>query len=227
MAENSFNRALREVVSGEFSNIPLRDEEILHTFSNVFLRKMDKLTKAEKNRFWQMTNTAPKRIAVIMASLMIILLTACSIPSVRAAVVSFMQETHDTFVRFFTGDTGTNQINEHYFIDIKDLPDGFTEIDVIENATSFVHVYQNNDGDKIILSQSISTDYEINIDNEHGKLYEITVSGMNVSVYEPQFDNFMAAVWLNDGYAFELTFYGDCDNRDHPKLCVNLQTGVE
>ena len=69
MAENSFNRALREVVSGEFSNIPLRDEEILHTFSNVFLRKMDKLTKAEKRRFWRMTSTVPKRIAVIMASL--------------------------------------------------------------------------------------------------------------------------------------------------------------
>lgn len=209
MAENSFNRALREVISGEFSNIPLREVEIPHTFSNGFLRKMDKLTKAEKSTVWRMTSTAPKRIAVIMASLMVILLTACSIPSVRAAVVSFMQETHDTFVRFFTGDTGTNQIIEQYFIDIKDLPDGFTEIDVIENAASFVHVYQNNDGDKIILSQSISTDYEIDIDNEHGKLYEIDISGMNVSVYES--DDCMVAVWLQAQYAFDLTVYGDYD----------------
>ena len=114
MVENSFNRALREVISGEFSNIPLHEAEIPHTFSNGFLRKMDKLTKAEKNRFWRMTSTAPKRFAVIMASLLIITLTACSIPSVRAAVVGFIKETYDNCVRLFTGDVGSNKISDQY-----------------------------------------------------------------------------------------------------------------
>lgn len=93
-AENNFNRALREAVSGELSDAILHEAKIPHTFSDGFLRKMDKLTKAEKSRFWRMTSTVPKRFAVIMASLLIITLTACSIPSVRAAVVGFIKETY-------------------------------------------------------------------------------------------------------------------------------------
>ena len=88
IAENNFNRALREAVSSELSDAILHEAKNPHTFSDDFLRKMDKLTKAEQSRFWRMTSTVPKRIAVIMASLLIITLTACSIPSVRAAVVT-------------------------------------------------------------------------------------------------------------------------------------------
>lgn len=53
-----------------------------------------------------MTSTAPKRFAVIMASLLIITLTACSIPSVRAAVVGFIKETYNNCIRLFTDDGG-------------------------------------------------------------------------------------------------------------------------
>ena len=62
-AENNFNRALREAVSGELSDAILHEAKIPHTFSDGFLRKMDKLTKAEKSRFWRMTSTVPKSFA--------------------------------------------------------------------------------------------------------------------------------------------------------------------
>ena len=65
-AENNFNRALREAVSSELSDAILHEAKNPHTFSDDFLRKMDKLTKAEQSRFWRMTSTVPKRIAVIM-----------------------------------------------------------------------------------------------------------------------------------------------------------------
>ena len=51
MTENNLSMALREVVSSEFSNIPINEDEINYTFSNRFLNKMDKLTKVEKSRF--------------------------------------------------------------------------------------------------------------------------------------------------------------------------------
>lgn len=207
MAENSFNRALREVVSGEFSNIPLRDEEILHTFSNVFLRKMDKLTKAEKRRFWRMTSTVPKRIAVIMASFLIITLTACSIPSVRAAVIGFIKETYDNCIRLFTNDVGSNIISVQY--GITELPDGFAEISRKESDARYIVNYQNAKGVQIILTQSIAEDYSIFLDNENGELSEISLSGMNVSVYKS--DDCTVGIWLQDEYAFHLTVYGDYD----------------
>lgn len=207
MVENSFNRALREVISGEFSNIPLHEAEIPHTFSNGFLRKMDKLTKAEKNRFWRMTSTAPKRFAVIMASLLIITLTACSIPSVRAAVVGFIKETYDNCVRLFTGDVGSNKISDQY--GLTELPDGFTEIGRKESDARCIVCYQNEKGDQIVLTQSITEDHSIFLDNENGELSEITLSDMNISVYKS--DDCTVGIWLQDEYAFHLTVYGDYD----------------
>ena len=207
MVENSFNRALREVISGEFSNIPLHEAEIPHTFSNGFLRKMDKLTKAEKNRFWRMTSRAPKRFAVIMASLLIITLTACSIPSVRAAVVGFIKETYNNCIRLFTDDGGRNKLSEQYGFTA--LPDGFTEISRKESNARYIVSYQKANGDQIILTQSIAEDYSIFLDNENGELSEIDLSGTNVSVYES--DDCTVAIWLQDSYAFHLTIYGDYD----------------
>lgn len=51
MVENSFNRALREVISGEFSNIPLHEAEIPHTFSNGFCARWINSQKRRKTDF--------------------------------------------------------------------------------------------------------------------------------------------------------------------------------
>lgn len=207
MTENNLSMALREVVSSEFSNIPINEDEINYTFSNRFLNKMDKLTKAEKSRFWRMTNTAPRRVAVVLASLLIIILTACSIPPVRAAVVGFIKETYDNCVRLFTGDVGSNKISDQY--GLTELPDGFTETDRTESNSRRIVSYQNANGNQIILAQSITEDYSVFLDNENGKLSEISISDMNVSVYES--DDCTVAVWLKDSYAFHLAVYGDYD----------------
>ncbi|MEF2688323.1 MAG: DUF4367 domain-containing protein, partial [Christensenellales bacterium] len=206
-AENNFNRALREAVSGELSDAILHEAKIPHTFSDGFLRKMDKLTKAEKSRFWRMTSTVPKRFAVIMASLLIITLTACSIPSVRAAVVGFIKETYDNCVRLFTGDVGSNKISDQY--GLTELPDGFTETDRTESNSRRIVSYQNANGNQIILTQNTAEDYSVFLDNENGKLSEITLSDMNISVYKS--DDCTVGIWLQDEYAFHLTVYGDYD----------------
>ena len=209
MTENNLSIALREVVSSEFSNIPMNEDEIHYTFSNRFLNKMDKLTKAEKSRFWRMTNTAPRRVAVVLASLLIIILTACSIPPVRAAVATFFQETYDNFVLFFTDDVGTEMISEQYIL--SDVPEGFSEKEVIESDTRCTHIYQNIAGDEIILSQSITADYAVYVDNEQGEISNITISGMDVSIYDSPENHCKVAIWLNGGYAFDLTVYGNYD----------------
>ena len=107
MKDDVLNAALREVVSREFADIPQQENKIDYAFSDDFMRRMDKLTKAEKSRFWRMTNTIPKRVAAVFVAIMLIALTACSIPTVRAAVVDFIKETYDNCIRLFTGETGS------------------------------------------------------------------------------------------------------------------------
>ena len=221
MLENNSKMALREGVSRKFSNIPMRESEISYVFSDNFLCKMDKLTRQGQNRFWRMTNTVSKRAAVIFASILIALLTACSFPPVRAAVTNFFQETYDNCIRFFTRDVGTEQISEPYFL--IDIPEGFSEIETTENDACYIHMYQNDARDKIILSQSIAADYAVFIDNEHGEISNVTIQGMDVSIYDSAETNCRTAIWLKDGYAFELTVYRDYDL----ELIIQLVSSVE
>ena len=207
MKDDVLNAALREVVSREFADIPQQENKIDYAFSDDFMRRMEKLTKTEKSRFWRMTNTIPKRVAAVFVAIMLIALTACSIPTVRAAVVDFIKETYDNCIRLFTGETGSKKISAHYVL--TDLPDGFEEISTTETGTRNIVSYQNANGDQIILTQSRTEDYAIFLDNENGDLSEINLSGMKVSVYES--DDCMVAILLQDQYAFHLTIYGDYD----------------
>ncbi len=207
MKDNALNAALREVVSRDFADIPQHENEIAYEFSDGFTRKMDKLTKAEKSRFWRMTNTVSKRAAAVVIAIMLITLTACSIPTVRAAVVDFIKETYENCIHLFTGEAGSKKISAHYVL--TELPDGFAEANTVNSDACFVVVYQNEKDDKIILSQSITDQYSIHMDNEHGIISEINLSGMNITIYES--DDCIVAVWLQDQYAFDLTVYGDYD----------------
>ena len=206
MAENKLKTALREVVSAEFAEIPGNEREINHSFSDDFLRRMDKLTHAQRSRFWRMTNTVPKRVAAVAAAFLLIALTACSIPSVRAAATKFIRETFDSYVHFFTEKSERRQITEYYRL--TELPDGYAEEIVVKNDSCCISFYQNEAGDRIIFAQSVTEDFAIDVDNEHGKHSQIDLSGTDVSIYESA--GVMVAVWLHDQYAFNLTVYGDC-----------------
>lgn len=206
MAENKLKTALREVVSAEFAEIPGNEREINHSFSDDFLRRMDKLTHAQQSRFWRMTNTVPRRVAAVAAAFLLIALTACSIPSVRAAATKFIRETFDSYVYFFTEKSERRQITEYYRL--TELPDGYAEEIVVKNDSCCISFYQNEAGDRIIFAQSVTEDFAIDVDNENGKHSQIDLSGTDVSIYESA--GVMVAVWLHDQYAFSLTVYGDC-----------------
>ena len=205
MKDNVLNAALREVVSREFADIPQHENEIAYKYSDGFTRRMNKLTKAEKSRFWRMTNTIPTRVAAVFVVIMLITLTACSIPTVRAAVVDFIKETYENCIHLFTGEAGSKKISKHYIL--AELPEGFVETKTDDSDASFVVVYQNEKGDKIILSQNITEGHWIDIDNEYGNISEIDISGIKVTLYE--FDDCIVAVWIQDQYAFNLTVYGE------------------
>lgn len=77
-----------------------------------------------------MTNTVPKRVAAVAAAFLLIALTACSIPSVRAAATKFIRETFDSYVHFFTEKSERRQITEYYRL--TELPDGYAEEIVVK-----------------------------------------------------------------------------------------------
>ena len=171
MTDNLLKTALREAASREFAGMPQSDDDITYTFSPRFTRRMNRLAKAEKSWLWRMTSTASKRAAAAGIAMILIALTACSIPAIREPVAAFFKGTYENCVRFFTGNAGADRIAERYTL--TELPDGFEAVYTVDNDASFTVVYRNEDGEEIILSQSVGADYWIDIDTQHGTLTEI------------------------------------------------------
>ena len=182
MTDNLLKTALREAASREFAGMPQSDGDITYTFSPRFTRRMNRLAKAEKSWLWRMTSTASKRAAAAGIAMILIALTACSIPAIREPVAAFFKGTYENCVRFFTGNAGADRIAERYTL--TELPDGFEAVYTVDNDASFTVVYRNEDGEEIILSQSVGADYWIDIDTQHGTLTEIDLSGVTVTLYE-------------------------------------------
>lgn len=219
MTDNLLKTALREAAFLEFAAIPQSDSDIAYTFSPRFTHKMSRLAKDEKSWFWRMTSTAPKRAAAVGIAMILVVLTAYGIPTVREPVTAFFKETYENCVRFFTGNAGAGRIAEHYTL--TELPNGFDAVHTVDNDASFTVVYRNEDGEEIILSQSIGADYWIDIDTQHGTLIEIDLSGVTVNLYET--DGCMVALWQQDGYAFDLTVYGSLDRERVLRLVNSVQ----
>lgn len=219
MTDNLLKIALREAAFLEFAAIPQSDSDIAYTFSPRFTHRMNRLAKDEKSWFWRMTSTAPKRAAAVGIAMILVVLTAYGIPAVREPVTAFFKETYENCVRFFTGNAGAGRIAKHYTL--TELPDGFEAVHTVDNDASFTVVYRNEDGEEIILSQSIGADYWIDIDTQHGTLIEIDLSGVTVNLYETE--GYMVALWQQDGYAFDLTVYGSLDRERVLRLVNSVQ----
>ena len=101
MTDNLLKTALREAASREFADMPQSDGDITYTFSPRFTRRMNRLAKAEKSWLWRMTSTASKRAAAAGIAMILIALTACSIPAIREPVAAFFKGTYENCVRFF------------------------------------------------------------------------------------------------------------------------------
>ena len=58
MSREEFKAAFREVVSSEFAQIPTDEDSIDFTFSEKFIKRMDKLIRAQRKSYYKFINTA-------------------------------------------------------------------------------------------------------------------------------------------------------------------------
>ena len=53
MSREEFKAAFREVISSEFAQIPTDEDSIDFTFSEKFIKRMDKLIRAQKKSYYK------------------------------------------------------------------------------------------------------------------------------------------------------------------------------
>lgn len=214
-----FNNALTEVISSEFADVPTDDSQIDIQPSKKFQKKMEKLIKNEQKTIWHYTNTTYKRAAILVAVLVIMFTTACSVSAIREPIVKFFTEAYESFTRyFFEGDTVDSIANIY---EITDLPEGFELKKTYSDTASTSTIYENEFGNIIELSQSITNDTRLTIDAEKGDVKEIQLPNREVHLYSRS--EISQAFWIENGYLMTLTYEGTINEEE----IINLISSVK
>lgn len=231
MTKKQFDDAFREVVSREYYNIPNNEYDINISFSENFEKKMRKLIKSQKTIYWRFINSSAKKVAVIFLVCTVFLTSAMSVRAIREPVVEFFKEVYDTFVSyFFEGDTidelpyensheslnaSSTEISDEVSSESNlslQIPEGFTQIDVLEDENMISEVYSNDNGDIIEFVKMITSDTRLTFDTEHMESKTIFISNTKVDIY--QGDGIMHAVWIEKSTLMLITCSGDIELSD-------------
>ena len=219
MSREEFKAAFREVISSEFAYIPTDEGSIDFTFSEKFIKRMDKLIRAQRKSYYKFINTAGKRVAVIFAAIITLFTASLSVKAIREPVVKFFTEVYESFTRyFFEGDTVDN-IAKVYTI--ASLPNEFIETDKIISDVAITTIYENNLGDKIKFRQQITLNGEHTFDSENKGKIEKIIAGQTVDFYIE--DTNINAIWTKDQYSFRLSTYGNISVDEIEEMIISIE----
>lgn len=198
--------AFREIMDKEFSHLP-KESEIDYEFSENFNKKMKKLIENQRKPYWNLINSASKKVAIVCIIIITLFTTLFSVQAIREPIITFITEIYETFTKhIFVGDTSPS-IKREYILG--NLPKDFVQTNRIENDISVTTVFENNVGDIIEFSQSATEYAGITVDTENGEQYTINLNSTELSVYENE--EVIHVVWIQDTYYFHITAYGNVD----------------
>lgn len=206
MTRTQLNQVFREALMSEFADIPC-EEQISFVFSEKFEQKMKKLIVRQKKSYWKYVNTAKKRVAIAVISLLSVLMMAMSNEEVRASMLQWCENVYQEYIHYYF-EGGTTRVIEHEY-QLTMIPEGFEKVYELKDQETIVSGYENASGDYIQLEQYVTEDFETYIDNEKGKWSTVTIGDKEVKLCEHI--DLMAAMWIEDGYYMFLVYHG-CDD---------------
>lgn len=137
-----------------------------------------------------------QRIASVVAIIFgITFITLLQFKEVRAACYNIFIQITEKYIRFEYTST-----QEKKTIKVTYIPAGYSEVERVETETDCILIFQNNKDER--LSIFYFTESDVNLDNEHYSIAEVTVNGQEGKYFsstDSRFANML--VWYTDeGY---------------------------
>lgn len=207
VSKEEFFDILREYASKEFEHIPESDDEVDYEFSEEFEKKMEKLIDSIGNNKKPRKTNHRKSIAILIAAIIIAFAGAMSVGAIREPIVEFIYKVYDGFTDLlFEGDT-TNKLS--YIYSLSEIPEGFVETErLVNDNTNYVQYENTQDNKRITLTQSLTEDISISLDNENGHIENYMVNGIEITIYISDRNDCHIAFWSMDSNYIELAYHG-------------------
>ena len=208
MAENKYvrNKTIREAFekldAWEEDQLDIDSTTEIH-YSEKYERYMARLLRAQKRPWWQYTNTAGKKVAVIALVILFAFGASMSVSAVRKPVVEFIVNVYERFVEIFFGeeDIAEAPCEMDTIYTLGKVPEGYELVKTDYFSKMIVFTWNNYEGKIIRLTQSVF-DGKTTYDFEASDYMVMYIMDAKVAYMEKQDKKMM--YWNCEEYAFSL-----------------------
>lgn len=214
-------QAIQEVFNERFDDeMKELESEEPHIFSEKHNKKMAKLIKDQKKPYFMLICTTGRRVACIIATIIILSASALSVKAIREAIFDFIMKAFSDHT-VVTTESGTDvgypeTIEEEYYI--SELPEGFNQTQRFSSDKSLCINCFNDSGDYILFTQQVKSVYETYYDTYLNK-ETINYNNQEYIIIESSIDT--TYIWDNGHYIFEVT--SNLDKNTLVNLCNSIK----
>lgn len=207
---------LTRLKEAEFRYVPDEDD-IEYEFSGKYLKAKERLLKKLDRSYWKYVNTAAKKAAVILITLIIAFSSLMTVDAFRETFVNFIITIYKNFTQI-EEDLKTEEHIKTYY-SFEKLPKSYTKVDVQYNKATYFQIWDNNALKPISLNQ-VPTHTSNQFDSEHGELSEAIINDTPCLICKDEIQYY--CYWEFDGYRFELIYPADLGEEFMSEVVGNL-----
>ena len=189
-------------------------------FSSEFEQKMERLIKRRRKPFYYLFNTAAKRVACIIAALIIAAVgTVLSVDALREGVKNFFVESYEKFSKIiFQQDNDVPDTIEVYY-QPSFIPEGYELSEIKKETWIYSIEYKNKHSKSIAFEQWPVLGGEATLNTEKGETEEI---GNGLYVYQSRFEQRMY-FWSDGKYQFSIHVHESISKEELLKIAESLK----
>lgn len=192
---------LSELKRTEFSCVPV-ENEIEHVFSENYDEKKQRSFKQLLHSRNEHKYVAVKRLAILIAVLVILFSSLMSVSATRQKLLDFFYDVYHAFIQIeIKPVTNKGALEKEYTISV--IPNNYSLSHTSNNNLMKSTFFVNENEQVIKFTQTVTSALE-RFNSEQGELSEVVINDMPCLVCENDSNYF--CYWDFDGYRFELIY---------------------
>lgn len=172
--------------------------------SKTHQRRMERLIRSRRRSWWKYVNTAGKRAAVILLTVLILCSGAMSVKAIREPVIRAIIYVYETFTSLFFESDEAPETATFQPYTLNTVPEGYVETERIDTLAMIVTVWDNKENRYIRLQQASVEKYKTLVDSENQTMVAHMVRG--IPLYIQVSNNTESWNWAEDDSVFHFTF---------------------
>lgn len=211
--------SIYDIAVKEYYDKFINDIDNSFNFSSDFEKRMAKLISNQKKPYWDYVNTAGKRVAIIIATLLALSFSSLTVKSVRDGVIERIKKVYEICVNYQYAGSKADKINVYYkpFY----IPNNFIEVEDVSTDISYNIKFNDNKGRMLRFNQLLPDNLDLFYDNENSQEVKIQIGDITAEGIKS--DGFIAVHWEYDSYVFQLITDSDLSDDEIIKIIKSVK----